>query len=322
MKIRLLSFSLLILFSACVQDRVEPLSNDMQQQLALLPPEADLLGYINLEQIKQSAISKMFMDSTGWRMFRADELEEFKAATGFDFQKDTKSIYFAAGLDGEKKGMNGLFIATGNFNPEKIIAFITSHDEGKKLVEESYQNDKIYRLSEEQVLFCFADQNTLVAGKEAAVKSWLDKRMQSVKPGISSEWLQRIEPLKYKNGAWVAMTMEKFRAFLEKETPMINKFQGIKNVKNGSFCIDFSDRLSFYGQGECTDPEKATLFRDALKGLLASAKLAVSEEREMVDIINKVEVESKNERVAVQFKMTADEIEKLVQKRKSYTKSS
>ncbi len=148
MKTKLLAIGLLLLLGACVQERVEPLTPDMQQQLALLPQEADLIGYINLQQIRESAVSKLFLDSAGMKMFHSDEFEEFKTATGFDFQKDTKSIYFAAGLDSNHKGMNGIFVATGNFDPEKI----GSYKQERKLifdvqhVEESFRRiaEKIY----------------------------------------------------------------------------------------------------------------------------------------------------------------------------------
>jgi hypothetical protein len=107
------------------------------------------------------------------------------------------------------------------------------------------------------------------------------------------------------------------------QKPFLPKnFKGIKNIKNGSISMDFSEQLSFYGQGECLDTEKATLLSDAIKGLLASAKLAVSDERDVVDIINKVNVQTKKEKVTVQFKMNAEEIEKLIQKRKAYARSS
>ena len=85
--------------------------------------------------------------------------------------------------------------------------------------------------------------------------------------------------------------------------------------------MDFSDQLSFYGQGECLDAEKADLLRDAVKGLLASVKLAVSDERDVVDTINKVNVKSKKEKVIVYFKMNTEEIKKLIEKRKAYSRS-
>jgi len=79
--------------------------------------------------------------------------------------------------------------------------------------------------------------------------------------------------------------------------------------------------LSFYGQGECIDAETADLLRDAVKGLLASVKLAVSDERDVVDTINKVNVKSKKEKVIVYFKMNTEEIKKLIEKRKAYSRS-
>jgi hypothetical protein len=321
MKFRfLLTLALSLLLSACVRERLEPISDQMKQQLALLPQEADVLGYINLEQIQHSSVSRVIMDSARTDLFRNRKFEEFKSVTGFDFQKDARSIYFAFGLSGKGKGMNGIFVVQGNFDPEKIIAFINSKDTKKQVVAEPYNTFKIYRSAERQAVFCFPDPHTLIAGKETSVKTWLDKSTLPPDGKISQEWLPRIEAVKYKNGLWLVMTTRKFSELMDQEHSLPKNFQGLKNIKNGSFSIDFSDQLSFYGQGECLDPEKATLLSDAVKGLLASAKLAVSDERDMVDIINKVSVQSKGDKVTVQFKMTAEEIEKLVQKRKAYAK--
>ena len=318
----LLTLVLLLVLSACIQERVEPIPDQMKQQLALLPQEVDVLGYINLNKIQQSAISKVFMDSAQQELFHNHEFEEFKSATGFDFQKDAKNVYFAFGMNSEEKGLDGIFIVEGNFDPEKILGFINSKDEKKQVVTESYNNAfKIYRLAEEQTVFCFPTAQYLFGGKESIVKASLDKFGQTVKPNISNELLQRIEPLKYKNGFWLVMTTKNFTELMDQNHSLPKNFQGIKNIKSGSFSMDFSDQLSFYGQGECIDAETADLLRDAVKGLLASVKLAVSDERDVVDTINKVNVESKKEKVIVHFKMNTEEIKKLIEKRKAYSRS-
>ncbi len=308
---------LMLLLTSCVQERLEPLSDQMKHQLAMLPQDVDVIGYINLQQIQQSAVLKVIADSAGPCFFHNKEVDEFKAATGFDFQKDVNDIYFAVVLNNKDKGLNGLVVANGNYDPEKIITFINSKDENKKVVEETYAQFKILTLPEEHTVFCFADQHTFVGGKAAAVKTWLDKSVQSSELKLSANWLQAIETLKYKNGLWLAMTTKNLTELMDQEIHLPKNFQGIKNIKSGSFSMNFSDYLSFYGQGECIDPEKAVLFRDAFRGFLASAKLAVSSERDLVDIINKVNIESKNEKVTVQFKLKTEEIEKLKQMKKT-----
>jgi hypothetical protein len=317
MKIRYFTVLILtVLLAACLQERPEPLSDQMKHQLGLLPQDAGLLGYINLQQIQHSDVSKAILDSAALCLFHNKEFDEFKSATGFDFQKDASELYFAVALNNEAKAeeeFNGLFVARGNFEPEKIITFIKSKHDSEELTEETYTQFKLYRQADEHLAFCFADQRTLIAGNAAAVKTWLDKSVQSGDLKLAENWQQSIESLKYKNGFWLALNTKNLAGFINRETALPKNFEGIKNIKSASFSMNFSDNLSFDGQGECLDAEKAELFRDALRGLLASAKLSVSSERDLVDIINKVNVDSKNEKVTVRFKLHTAEIEKLKQ---------
>jgi hypothetical protein len=317
MKIRYFTVLILMVFlAACIQERPEPLSDQLKHQLAMLPQDADLLGYINLQQIQQSEVAKVIIDSASMCMFHDKEFDEFKAATGFDFRKDASELYFAVALNNEAKEedeFNGLFVARGNFDPEKIISFVKSKHEDEEVLEETYTQFTLYRPTGKPLVFCFADQHTLIAGKAAAVKTWLDKSVQPGDLKLAENWLQSIESLKYKNGFWLTMTTKNLAGLIDRESALPKNFEGIKNIKSASFSMNFSENLSFDGQGECLDAEKADLFRDALRGLLASAKLSVSSERNLVDIINKVNVDSNNEKITVRFKLSTAEIEKLKQ---------
>jgi hypothetical protein len=312
---------LVVLLSACIQERPEPLSDPMKHQLALLPQDVDVLGYVNLQKIQQSQVSKLITDSADCYLFHEQELAELKSATGFDFPQDVGEVYFALTLNEKVKGLNGLFVATGSYDPAKIVAYINLKSEDKKIIEETYNQFKIYRPAEEPTVFCFADQHTLVGGKETTVKAWLDKFNRSTGATLAPDWQQAVESLKYKNGLWLVMTTKNLIELLEQETGLPKNLRGIKNIKNGSCSMDFSDRISFYGQGECMDPETAILFRDAFRGFLASAKLAVSDKRDLVDIINKISADTKKETVMVQFILKAEELEKLLRLKKTHTHS-
>jgi hypothetical protein len=76
--------------------------------------------------------------------------------------------------------------------------------------------------------------------------------------------------------------------------------------------------MKFHALGQFEDAEKAGLFRDAMKGFVATAKLSMSEDRDAIDILNKIKIDTKKDEVVIQFKMSQEDIDKLKEKRKAW----
>jgi hypothetical protein len=155
----------------------------------------------------------------------------------------------------------------------------------------------------------------MVGGKERYIKSWLDKYDQTSKDA-THPLLPHVGKLKYKKGVWFTMTAEPLMRRI-KESDFGEKLQGLKNVKHGGLSMDFSDHFNFYADCECSDAEKSELLKDAIKGFIATLKLSKSDDRDAIDILNKIDVKQSNACVIVKFKMTKDEVERLLLKRKA-----
>jgi hypothetical protein len=130
--------------------------------------------------------------------------------------------------------------------------------------------------------------------------------------------LERINSLKYKNDAWFTLNTEPMIGeMLDKmnKSSEGERLAGLKSVKNLNFSMKVNDELIFSGVGNFSDNEKAKLFHDALKGFVATAKLSLSEDRDAVDVLNKIDIDTRGDQVLVNFKMSKDDVEKLMEKR-------
>lgn len=310
----LITACLVVLLASCARETREPLSQKMIDQIALLPQDANIIGYMNFQQVYQSPFFHFFADSARKNLFRSEEYQEFIESTNFDIEKDIHELYFAANTVEPKDTKGGLVMAIGHYDSEKIVNYISSKDKQKELIKKDYLNFELYQPEDEDKVFCFVNEEIFIAGIESQVKSCLDKSLK--KPDeveVTPALLDRIEQLKYKYCAWFTMDTEMLLEELE-ESDIPDKLQGLKSLKKLNFSFKVADKLKFFGECECSDSEKAELFQDAVKGFIATVKLSVSDDRESVDILNKVDVDTRRNRVEVKFQMTKAEIEKLIEK--------
>ena len=123
--------------------------------------------------------------------------------------------------------------------------------------------------------------------------------------------MPQIKELKFKSYAWMVMEAKPFLDQIRRHD-IADRLQGVYNIDNASFTMNLSDNFRFNGQCECSDEEKAELLRDAIKGAIAAAKLSVSEDRDAIDILNKIEISVEGKQVSANSDMSRKEIEKLI----------
>jgi hypothetical protein len=304
----------------CARERVEPVSSDMAQQLALMPQSTSGLAYINLEKMRQSPFYEMMQDSLRNRMRQHRELDEFAEATGFDIREDVREVYLSFDPNPQKREGNFLIVALGQYYPQKIMDYIAAQDSGDDLSEESYEDFKLYRIRNKEYVFSFVNENYMVGGKENFVKSWLDNFESGKTDETDNKKLaERVKELKYKSGAWFTMNTA---ALMDKVMDEISghgdvrKYDALRAVQNVQFSMNVNDEIKFDGAGNFSDDEKAKLFHDAIKGGLATIKLSLSGDRDAIDVINKININTENSSVKVDGKMNREDVEKLMLHRK------
>ncbi len=303
---------MVIIIAGCTKERADLLSSSDLKYLALMPQDASIIGTMNFSKIHQTKIYDLFMKYAKHNPFDSEDYKVFTEETGFDLEKDLSQFYFAGIGRGHKYQTNGIFIATGKFTPEKISEFIESKaDDSEKLISESYHNFKLYRVHRKDMAFCFADDQTLIGGRDSLVMIALDRfgKENSLSDNLQNE----ISSIRYKTHAWIWMNTEQFLASL----PMSefgDRLRSLDSITNGQMSVELADDIKFDGRCTCRDKENAELIQDMIKGGIAAAKLSFTEDRNAIDILNKIEVESDDNKVKVNFDMSGKEIDYLLSK--------
>ena len=302
-----------IALAGCVPERYESFDESDLKYLALLPQETNLIGSINFSKIRDTEIYDLFVKYAGRTPFESEEYQIFVEKTGFDIQQDLSQVYFAGFGPGDRYNERGIFIATGNFSPEKISDFIEEEaSTSEKLISEYYHDFKLYRIPHEDLTFCFADTHTLIGGKDSLVMNSLDRLGKD--NTLSDNLREELTSIRYKSQVWIWMNTENFIASLP-PSDLGDRIKSLETIRSGQMSMAMSNEVKFDGICICGDEENAKIIRDMIKGAVATAKLNLSDDRDGVDILNKIDVETDGNTVTVYFNMSRDEIEHLLQKK-------
>ncbi len=303
-----------IILWGCGREKVEPLSSKMVEELALLPSTSTGIGYINIVSLRESPFFSMLKERWENRHFHSDEYQEFMEATGLDLRKDINEIYLGFVTNKMKDEPSVLMLIHGIFNQEKIMDYISQQDKDHDIEKETVEDFVLYVVDKDEAAFSFVSDTRVVLGSASLVRDWLEKYKRQQKTQIPPELLRCIRQLKYKSGVWFTFNAEEAIQKMMKEIekhPEGSRFSGLKNIKDVNFSMRANDQLRFSGLGNFSDSENAELFRDAVKGFIATMKLSMSEDRGAVDVLNKITVKARNNQVLMDFEMNQEDIEKL-----------
>jgi len=302
-----------IILAGCTRERVEPFSKSDLKYLALLPQDAHIVGAMDFSKIRNTEVYDLFKKYADHTPFESDDYELFVEKTGFNMEKDLRIIYFAGTGSEYMVKPRGIFIATGNFSPEKISAFIEEEaEDSKEIVSESYIQFKLYRLRSEDLAFSFADAQTLIGGRDSLVMKCLDRFNNE--NTVNDDLMEELSPIRYKSQAWIWMNTGKFISALP-ASELGNRIRSLETIKSGQMSMAMSDEIKFDGICTCGDEQNAEIIQDMVKGAIATAKLNFTDDRDSVDILNKIAVETEGNIVKITFNMTRNEIDHLLKKK-------
>jgi hypothetical protein len=306
--------SLAIFVSSCSKTKTTSLPSAVDEHLAWIPQSANAVAYLDAQSLRQSELGKAFEKdfSEGMAEMRKDRhFRRMLEAAGFDFEKDFHSVL--AGFHGGVHDSTSAFalVATGNFDEQKIITTINAErdsleehygeHEKPELITETYNGKTIYVVKERgEKAFYFPDAHTIAAGSKGWVQQIIDGNTVDRSIKQNAAVVELMNKLRFKDQCWlVANTVEVMERMAEEmgESRNFKGTRAVKAVQNVVFSAQVGERAELDGEAVCDNEENSRLLADAAKGALATAKLAVSDDREAVDMLNRIEIDMKGKSV-------------------------
>ncbi|MBN2367295.1 MAG: hypothetical protein JXL67_14085 [Calditrichaeota bacterium] len=295
----------------CDREKAEPLSTEMASEIASLPDEAPAIGYMNVQNLRESPFFSIFEDRMDDGTFCSEEYNKFMDATGLDIHKDIHQVYFCF-FPGEESRF--LAVVTGNYQPEAIIEYVRTEMDDEQLFEEPYGTYMLYSTGDEEFTISFSGNQRLIVGTRKLVKNWIDGVTSVTPEKMSKETLERLRTIQYKSDGWMTIRTEDFMEKIEESRerhPEGSRFKGLQSLQQVNFSMKLNEKINFAGISIFTTAEKADIFKEALEGWIATAKLAVSDERKAVDVLNKIDIDSHGQEVSIRFEFTREDLRTL-----------
>lgn len=319
-----LAFAVLM---ACGQPGTKSLSSGMQDDLAKLPQNLQTVFYADVQTLKNSELGKEFhhqMDSTMRGHHRDEDYREFMEATGLDLEKDVHSVLVGMQASLETRSdstehVDGAAFAVikGDFDENKIVAFVQEKElqEGRNdLTVTDYNGKKIYSGRRGKQSAYFANANTVIVGTEEWLKTVIDNKLDGNNLLSNADLMKLIRQLPHKDQLWAVGMPGNLMDQVVSELSTHEDFKAghtLRSLKSGMMSAQVNTAAEVWASATCTTEEDCRLMSEALKGALAMAKLAVSDDRELVDMLNGFEIEAKGTELHVTGKIDKVFLEKL-----------
>jgi hypothetical protein len=303
-----LLLALTILAGACSKTKTTPLPAAVDQHLAWIPQAVNSVAYFDVQSLRQSelgqALEKDFSEQIA-RMRERRGYKEMLEKAGFNVEKDLHTVLASFRGNRHEDSENFALVATGNFDEQKIVSTIkAAHDslakyheehEAPNLTTETYNGKTLYVVEKHgEKAFYFPDAHTLVASDKAWVQAIIDGKTAGESVKQSEALTALMNKLVFRDQCWfVANTTEAMEA-LSEELGERGEFKGtraVKSLQGVALSANVGKKANLYGEAWCDNEENSKLLADAVKGALATAKLAVSDDREAVDMLNRIDVD-------------------------------
>ncbi|MDZ7343136.1 MAG: hypothetical protein ONA90_01340 [candidate division KSB1 bacterium] len=329
---RIIAASLMIvlamLSAGCSRPVATSLPAAVDQHLEWIPRTAEGVIYVDLKSLRASALAKELEKDWGERMkpWREEtDYRQFMEKAGFDIEKDLEQIL--VGMEnGDHESMHSpTVIATGNFDEQKIISALDAlrearREKGKPVFFSAAYGGKTISVTDDSAkAFYFADAHTVVFGKKAWVQSVIDGKTAGESVKHNEEVMALLQKLPFKNQCWMIANTTKLAERLSEELGAEGGFRGtraMKSLQGVLFSAQVEEKAKLFGEALCDNEGNSRLLAEAAKGALATAKLAVSEDREAVDMLNRIKVELKGKSVEMRTDLDSAFFNKWLEKTK------
>jgi hypothetical protein len=321
---RIISIIILAFLLACggVEKRAE--NPHLNALLNLVPESSNVIVYANFNELNNSEFFKKgYVDSLDIMDDDYSHYLEFVEESGFDPKKHLSEAVFAGNVNvSDENDKNFVVVAHAKLEKEKMYEFLKKEStEGKRKrshvsMEKINNSDAIVietDSSENVFTAVFLADNIVILGEKKLVSEVLLEKKHILDNEIMAD---RIEQVRF-NQMFTVVKTDIIKRKLKDENNLTRQLDFVDEL---SFGLNVDDDIHLKMLTSCIDSEKADDVKTAIEGLIAIARLGVSNERDLIDLMNEVRIDKKGKHVSVKLDITQERIEKLKNYRKNIMK--
>jgi hypothetical protein len=246
--------------------------------LNLVMPEARVLGGMDMERARDSAIGRKLLEKME---INDTDFAKFLAATGFDPRRDIREVLFAA-PDANGKNPPALLLVRGIFDTAKIASYVKAHG---VVPAETINGIDYYTKpkGKDEGGFAIVDSNLAIAGNKEAVRRALQRRGGSGAP-MPADVHSKVQSMSRDHDVWVIsnVPVSEFTNNLPKAGPShgsedpsnMLKSEAFKSIEQAALGIRFAAEIIQLTAETLSATEKdATAIADVVRFLATMVQM-------------------------------------------------
>jgi len=280
--------------------------------LKLFPPETTGIAVVDVAGLRGAPLfNELIMQKLPSQF--PGELNEFIQATGFEIPRDVDKVTV-----GHINQRDMLAIVQARYDHFKVEQFV--QDKAHDVVTETYAGRVIYRGGNAQADdreggVAFID-GLIIAGNIAAVKQAIDRMVPSAPPSIvqNGDLMNEIRTIESGNQIWGVGKLDLGPVVNNAPAGPAEKFKEMAgSLKTGTYQMRIDQDVHVKATGSFGSAEMAKATGDTLRGLLSIARLQVSQEQTLTQLLDGVSVENTAEKMTVTVNASGDALKQLQQ---------
>jgi len=281
------------------------LGSDGPDELAYIPQDARLVAYANVREIMSSQLRQKLRDLQTTTPDGSQR--RFQDETGIDVENDIDYVVAsAAGPDGAAQGERPLMLAHGRFDTARIETLI---QERGGVVEE-YAGKRLLTQSDQQFTVAFLESDLVAVGSPEAVRRAIDTKAGSAANVRSNADVMRQLRDVDSGTAWAVARFDeigpRWSGALPSQLPPINWVAMTGQIDGG---------VRGTMHAETRDEASAQNLQDVIRGMMALARLQVSQHAEFAALVDSLELSGHDKTVTLGFSVPAEVVDSLFLKR-------
>lgn len=274
---------------------------DLDRMIAALPADTEILMCVDVAGLKKSPLFAKFRNDPAVTGEIRNRLDQLAALTGINLENDIDTVVLS--INGKSSSDHeGLLLAAGRFQDEKVSAILKT----KGTTSKEYQGYAIFTSSKADEAsrggLVFVDPSVVALGQQERLYRFLDVWSRGGK-GLKSNgaMMDLVSQAKGRGQIWGVLNLQSFLPELKDKLPEgapLTALNTIQHVQNISYSAYFGRDLDVNTRIAARSTEDAKTLTDALKGLVALAKLFISpKDDDIAEFLQTIEIDQSGDDV-------------------------